>query len=165
MNDLNFEQDIAIDPNSLDTEWLGQASLMLDYTKHLAECEKTVNTLKDAVKATKAEIGKDVRSDPKAYGIEKLSNDSVEEAVLSDKEYKRVQRELVEAQYEADIAKGAVESFRQRKSALENLVQLFMSQYFAGPKIPRDLSKEWEDKQRQKTANQAVRIQRTRRTK
>ena len=37
-----------------------------------------------------------------------------------------------------------LKAFEQRKDALENLVRLHGQQYFAGPKIPRDLPSEME---------------------
>ena len=160
--ELDYERDVTIDGNALEVEWLDQAKRVLDYSRHSAECQKEVSILKDALKETKARIGKDVRANPSEYNIEKVTNDTVEEAVLLDKDYKKAQKELIEAEFEAEIAKGAVEAFRHRKGALENLVQLFMAQYFAGPKVPRDLSKEWEEKQRQKSSNASVRIERTR---
>ena len=45
---------------------------------------------------------------------------------------------------------------RRQKTALENLVKLHGQQYFAGPSVPRDLSKEWERHERQKSVDAGV---------
>jgi hypothetical protein len=45
----------------------------------------------------------------------------------------------------AEVAKNEF-SFT-RKAALENLVQLHGQNYFAGPKVPRNLSKERDEKE------------------
>jgi hypothetical protein len=47
-----------------------------------------------------------------------------------------------------------------KKEALENLVQLFGQQYFAGPKMPRDLSKKRARKEQQKETNKSINISR-----
>jgi hypothetical protein len=63
-----------------------------------------------------------------------------------------------------DIAKNEI-SFT-RKAALENLVQLHGQQYFAGPKMPRDLKEEIrkhkEAQERSVEVNSKVRLRRNR---
>lgn len=49
--------------------------------------------------------------------------------------------EFKEARYNEDLLEGAVKSMQQRKNALENLVNLNNTNYFASPKEPRDFSK------------------------
>ena len=45
---------------------------------------------------------------------------------------------------ESNMAKNAVKPFEQRKDMLETLSKLHGQSYFAGPKTPRDLTKERE---------------------
>jgi hypothetical protein len=52
------------------------------------------------------------------------------------------------------MAQAAVNAFEQRKSALENLVRLFGQSYFAGPKMPRDLH--WEKEEKEKSVNSGI---------
>jgi hypothetical protein len=51
--------------------------------------------------------------------------------------------------YEAEVLQGAVNAVDHRKDALENLVRLHGLQYFAGPKVPRNLSEEREYREEQ----------------
>ena len=61
---------------------------------------------------------------------------------------------IFHTKYESDMAKGAVRALESKKDALENLVKLHGQQYFAGPKMPRDIS--WEREQKQNRADQTV---------
>ena len=72
--------------------------------------------------------------------------------------------EVIDARYEFNTAKGAVRAVDQRKESLENLVRLHGQHYFAGPKIPRDLSSEVEQHKIRKESNAKIRIKTGRRT-
>lgn len=151
---MDYEKDIAIDETALDLDWLGQPALMMKYARHSAQMQKTLEETKQNLDIVKAEVALDIRKTPANYGIEKVTDASVESCILTTKKYKDAHKEYLEAKYEADMAKGAVNAFDQRKSALENLVKLHGQQYFAGPRIPHDLT--WERQQRQKKSDSKV---------
>lgn len=153
---MNYEKDINIDPDGLDTEWLSQPHLMLKYSQHLAEQRKLLDESKQSLDVAKAEADKKIRTNPEKYGIEKITEAVVGNAILIEKGYQQAYTEYLEAKYETDMAQAAVGAFEHRKNALENLVKLFGQQYFAGPKMPRDLSTEWQKKQDQKSADAKV---------
>jgi len=159
---MNYEEDIKIDETSLDVEWLEQPKLFMRYARYAAETQKMFDLAKTNLDLVKAELDKAVREDPDKFGIEKLTETVVLNTILSLPEYKEANEKCINAKYEADIAKSAVRAFEQRKEALENLVRLHGQQYFAGPKIPRDLSFEVKQKEEQKRADRIVaRVRRT----
>ena len=80
--------------------------------------------------------------------------------MLATLKYKKANEEFLNAKYEVDVAQAAVVAMSQRKDALENLVRLHGQQYFAGPKVPHDISELRES--RQKKVNQSVNIKRSR---
>ena len=153
---MNYEKDMAIDPEALDTEFLKQASMMLKYCQHSARMRMEVDKAKQDLDIAKAEADKNIRDDPEKYGINKVTETAIANAVLIEKGYKKAYSSFLETKYEADMAQAAVNAFEHRKSALENLVRLFGQQYFAGPKLPRDLNKEWEQKKKQESADSKV---------
>ena len=59
-----------------------------------------------------------------------------------------------------ETAKGAVKAIDTKKTALENLVKLHGQSYFAGPAIPRNLNKEWEQKEQETQSNKKITIKR-----
>jgi hypothetical protein len=153
---MKFEEDIRIDEDALDIEWLNQPRLMLKYSKISAEAKMEMLLRKENLDLVKADLDKEIRSDPEKFGIVKITETAVSNTIISHKLYKEANTAYLQAQYEADIAKGAVSAVEHKKDALENLVRLFGQNYFAGPQVPRDLSYEWQQTQKQKTTNESV---------
>jgi hypothetical protein len=151
---MNYEKDIEIDENSLDIEWLNQPSLMLKYTRHSARMRMELDLAKQNLDIAKAESDKAIRGNPEKYGIEKVTEAVIANAILIHPKYQQAYTDYLTAKFEVDMAQGAVGAFEQRKSALENLVRLHGQQYFAGPKIPRDLT--WERAEKQKSSNESI---------
>ena len=157
MDDLNYESDIRIDQDALDVEWLEQPRMVFVYSKNLAFRKRLLEKVTQEIALVKAEIDKEVRQSPELFNVNvKLTETVVNNTIIQQKKYVDIYNEYVEAKYEVNIAQAAVNAMEHRKSALENLVRLFGQQYFAGPTIPRDLSKEWEQKQRQKNVDKKV---------
>ena len=159
---MNYEKDLKIDVESLDVEWADQPTLMFKYTKISAEARMELDEAKENLGVVKAEIDLQIREKPEKFGIVKLTEAAVQSAIILDEDFGKANKECMKAAYELEMAQGAVRAVDQRKQALENLVRLHGLQYFAGPKIPRDLSKEYNKKQVQKEADAKIKIRRTR---
>ena len=157
---MNYENDIKIDESALDVEWLEQPRLMIKYAQILVQAKKEEEQAKDELEVIQAELDKEIRIDPEKFDIVKITETVVRNTILLDSSYKEVFEKYLESRYEAEMAKLALRSIEHRKDALENLVKLHGQQYFAGPSVPRDLSKEWEQKQTQKNTDEKVRIRR-----
>jgi hypothetical protein len=155
---FDYERDVNIDETSLDIEWLDQPRLMLRYTRHLAEMEKRLDQAKENLDVVKAELDRMVRSKPEDFAIQKVTEAVVQNTILEDSRYLKANQGVIEAKYELNIAKGAVKSMEQRKDALENMVRLHGQQYFAGPRVPRNLTEERQAKQ--KKADTKIKMQR-----
>lgn len=159
---FNYEQDIEIDTQALDVEWVNQPELVRRYSKEAARLEKLRDQAKEALAQGKARIEMKIRSNPEDYGISKLTENSIASAVLLDPEYQQLSAEYIDAQYEYNVVRGVVQAFEQKKSALENLVKLLGQSYFAGPKAPRNLYQEQIDYTKRRRNNAKVRMTRTR---
>ncbi len=159
MSELNYEQDIKIDADSLDTEWLEQAELMRKYGKHLARTERDMDNAKERLEAGKARIEMDIRNNPEKYDLSKVTEGAISSTIALQDDYRELIKKYNEAKYEYGVAYAAVQAMHQRKKALENLVQLLNMSYFAGPKAPRDLSAEQLNQTERKRQNSKVKIQ------
>lgn len=155
---MNYEEDVRIDETALDLEWLEQPSLMMQYGKMMAQANRELDELKETLNLVRAELDKAIRTNPEAYGIEKITETVVQNTIIQQTKYQEAQQEVLDAIYESKVASVAVQAIDQRKTALENLVRLHGQQYFAGPRIPRDLEKERE--YRQESANKKVQMKR-----
>jgi hypothetical protein len=143
---MSYEEDMHIDENALDVEFLEQPTKVIKYARLLAEARRDRDLAKEALDLTKAEINLDIRDNPEKYNLTKITVDAVEACILMEDRYEQVVKEYNDANYEVNVLQGAVNALEHRKSALENLVKLYGQQYFAGPKIPHDLTELREQK-------------------
>lgn len=146
---MNYERDIRIDETALDVEWLEQPLIMLKYAKHSATCAAKMDALRQRMDLTKANLDRSIRTNPGQFEIDKITETVVTNTILSQSEYQIIEEQFREARYEYEIAKAAVNAVNARKEALENLVRLHGMQYFAGPKMPRDLAQERQEREAQ----------------
>jgi hypothetical protein len=158
---MDYEKDIEIDESALDIEWLEQPRLMLKYAKNAAEMQLDLDKAKQDLDIAKAEADKAIRENPERFGLEKVTEAAVSNAILISKDYKQAYQTYLDTKYEVDMARGAVNAFEQRKSALENLVRLHGQQYFAGPRVPHDLKELRAEKQKQIETNIGKRLNRS----
>jgi hypothetical protein len=153
---MNYEDDIRIDETALDVEWLEQASLAMKYGRHYAFCRKKLTEAEEKVKVIRAELIAEANADPEGCCNKKNPNAAdIEAYYRMHNKHKKAKEEWVRTQYELDMAEIAKNEISfTRKVALENLVKLHGQQYFAGPKIPRDIT--WERQEKQKRSNIGV---------
>lgn len=142
MND--FENEITIDKYSLDLEFERQPMLYHKYALLLTEAETKRDMLKNKIDVVHAQLNGMIRSDPKGYGIEKPTETAIESAIIQTQDYKNAIEEHSQAVYEAKILKTAVESLMQKKTALENLVRLYLGEYYS-KEVPKEV-KEMQEK-------------------
>jgi hypothetical protein len=157
---MDYEKDTSIDEHGLDVEWLKQSVLMLKYGKHAAQMKLDMDHAKEELDVIKAQLDREIRAFPDNYDLNKLTETIVFNTIVIQPEYRDANSKYLNAKYEYDIAMVAVRAIDQKKTALENLVRLHGQQYFAGPSIPRDLSKEWEKVEAQKQTNKKVLLKR-----
>jgi hypothetical protein len=156
--EINYEQDLYIDEAALDIEWLNQPMLMLQYTELAAAARREVDRVKEKISVVRAELDKEIRSDPEKFDILKVTESAISNCILIQKRYTEIQNDLIDAQYDYQMKQGAVQAVEHRKQALENLSKLLGLQYFASPTTPRDLPREVQQQQEKKRVNQTIKI-------
>lgn len=162
---MNYEKDIKIDESALDLEWLDQPQLFMKYASHSAEKSMELDLAKEALDLEKAELDRQIREDPERFGIPgKLTETIVTNTIITQPGYKKALKKVNEARFEYEISRAAVSAMHTKKDALENLVRLHGMQYFAGPRMPRDIKAEVERKEQQTKVDAGV-GKRLRRTK
>jgi hypothetical protein len=165
--ELNYENDIRIDENSLDIEWLEQANLAMEYGKNYARCRRVLTKASEKVKIVRAACIKEANENPgECCGKSKPNAADIEAYYRSQDSHKEAKKEWVDAQYELDMAEVAKNEISfTRKAALENLVKLHGQQYFAGPSMPRDINLEAKKRRDQKQSDSEVASKMRRRRK
>jgi hypothetical protein len=138
---INYEDDLRIDEEMLDWEFLEQATRMMKYCTIYAEAIKAESLAKESLDVCRADLDKAIRTAPDTFGINgKLTEEMVKNTIILQADFIASNHAYIEACYEAEMAKGAVRAMDHRKEALENMVKLHGQSYFAGPKVPHNLS-------------------------
>ena len=156
--EIDYDKDMQIDESALDVEWLGQAALAIKYARHLVACADKVRHLEEQKKTKRSEIIVLVNSDPDTHcGKSKPNAADIEAAYRTDAGYIQIIEQLLAAQGELQFAELARSEIAfTRRQTLENMVKLHAQQYFAGPSVPRDLSKEWERREKSEKAAEKI---------
>lgn len=133
---MSDEQSVVlIDEHNLDKECVRLPSDYLKYAHLAAEKKKDVDEGKAKFDLVKAEIANEIRKDPAAFGIEKLTEAGLAAAVLQTDRYQKFQARLQAAQHESDLAQSVVWALEHKKRSLTLLVELHGMGYFSSPKI------------------------------
>jgi len=121
--DYDYNTDLEIDKYSLDMECMDQPRKFAKWSELLADAIKEKDTLK-------AKLSLNIRTNPEAYGLGKTTESGVQSAIESDEEY-------IQARYNVNVLTGAKDAMEQRRSMIEYLIKLFLSGYWAEPRIPQ----------------------------
>lgn len=155
---MNYEEDVAIDESSLDQEWLDQPSLMMKYGRYRAGLQRDLDIAEENIKLIRSNLIKKANENPDKYlgqGI-KPTGPVVEAYYRNSVKHKEAKKKYIELQYEVNLAWIATNSIDARKIALENLVKLHGQQYFAGPRVPNDITRPRKKKRNQAEADRGV---------
>lgn len=125
---------IEIDPLALDEEWQDQPRRYLKYARRLADARLEADRAKNALEVCRADCELDIRNDPAKFEIQKATEATIAAATACHDDVKAAQEELLQRRHDVQILEAAVEALQHRKRALENLVQLHMSSYYAAPR-------------------------------
>lgn len=123
-----------IDETQLDREWINQPRMYYDYASQLAEAKLALEETKVDLDVVRADLDLHIRSKPDEYGLEKVTEKTIESAIMQQSEYTAELKKVRRAKHEVDLLNAAVQALDHRKHALQNLVSLHGQQYFATPK-------------------------------
>jgi len=130
--DIN-ELRLDIDQNDMLNEWRGQASMMLRYGMLLADAQMAEDHARASLDVARATTEQDVRSHPRRYGIEKVTEAVVTAAVSTSDVCREAEARRIEAAHEVRMLRAVVDALAHRKSALSGITDLFLKQWHADP--------------------------------
>ena len=134
---MNYEEDLEIDQDSLDQEWLKQPSLMRRYTKEKAEAKKIWDKTLEVKKTIRSELILEAKEFG-IWGIEKITDSAIEAWYRIQKKYMDAVNEVIKAEYNYNMIEGAISSLIDKKHGLQELVHLYTIGYFSDPKEPKE---------------------------
>jgi len=162
MSELNYKEDVHIDEEALDVEWLQHPDLTVKYCQMEAKARRKVDEAKQNLDVVEAELYEEICNNPEKYNLPKTTESAIDGAMKMTDKYQEAKQRVTKAEYQLNMVQGAVRAVYAKKDALENLVRLHGQQYFAGPSAPRNLTKEFEKKQQRRKGNKNVKLNRKR---
>lgn len=156
---LNFEEDVVVNQYELDKEWVHQPLLMIAYGQSEARAKLASDMSKERVEVIRASLSKNIRENPQAYDLSKVTETAIENNIQVSDEYLDAVQKMLDARYEYELARAATTAIATKKEALENLVKLYGMQYFADPVANKeDTDKILANKEKEQQVNVAKRL-------
>ncbi len=131
-NDIN-EIELDINENELDKEWIDQPKKVYRWSEKVAVVRRELEELKSEQDVIRAELDKDIRESPEAYGIVKITETAISSAILLQRKYREGLQAISSKKYELDVLQGFTNALEHRKHALQDLVKLYGQNYFSTP--------------------------------
>ena len=125
---------LDMDPNCMDEIWLEQPRLYHKYAKKLATAKQKLEEDKAELELCKAELDRDIRSNPSEFNLEKITENVVSNTIITQEKYRALQAQMLDTKHQVDVLQVAVTTLDHRKRALENLVNLHGQDYFSAPR-------------------------------
>ncbi len=122
---------MPIDRTRLDEECAGQAVLYNEVGEIVAELKRDARTAKDFVDRERSRIRKEIRENPGAHGISKLTESALEDGVNTHPDYLKACQQYAEAQYLSDLGASLITSAEERKSMIKDAVTLYIHEYYS----------------------------------
>ena len=141
----DFKENIAIDKYSLDLEFEKHPMLYHEFALDMINAEDERDRAKDQLELFRAELDVAIRHDPKAFHIEKLTEAAIISTILKIEKFKIAQDYFNTCVSSVRILKIAVESINQKKTALENLVKLYLGEYYS-KEVPKEIKESISEK-------------------
>ncbi len=126
---------LTIHENDLTGDCVKHPKMSFYYGKALAAAERKLSTLKNNLKVLCAQIVMAIQQDPKGWGIEKVTEKTMDAATETHPEVAALKGQIIEAEEEVKILQGFVYAIVDRKAMIENLVKLHGQQYWSKPTL------------------------------
>lgn len=126
----NLRSRISIDPTQLEKECVNQPILYDEIGELTTEYQAIVKGAENHLDFVSAEISTNVRKDPAKYGVDKVTDKSVESTVVLSKEYQAAVAEVIESNKVLGFLKVLQNSVEQRKPMINNLVTLYVHNFY-----------------------------------
>lgn len=125
---------LEVDMFQLDKEWSEQAKNYHDYAKKVSEARFEYSKKKAMLDLIKAELSLDIRNNPDKYKLPKTTEDTINSAVTVHDRTKIAQQEMFDSKKELDDLEAVLSALDHKKYALQDMVQLFLADYFSTPR-------------------------------
>jgi hypothetical protein len=163
---LSLKDDVAIDVQNLEYEWVRQPSLYMKWSHVLGEAidekdrlETDLDRLKRALDRRTAELSLLAKRDPSIIGMgdgQKATVEVITAWIKSDGQVIQIEDTIESVKTEVNQARRRVTVFQSaqvalihKKKSLEMLTEMILSGYYSEPSVSKDAVKKISEKARQ----------------
>ena len=126
-----FRQRLPVDQFQLEIACIDQPVIYDEVGQLVTEWNASAKIAADKLDFVKADQSSKIRLNPEKFGVAKLTEGSVESAVLLTKEHQEAASDLIETEKIVGYLRILQLSLDQRKSTLNNLVTLYVHNYYS----------------------------------
>ena len=120
---MDYVQIMRIDESNLEAEWLGQAARYMEMVEANADGQKQLDQLNDKLDVLQSTEAANIKHQMEA-AQEKVTEAAVNRLLPDRPAIRTLKAQIIDAQRQATIVRGAVTAMEHRKKALEMLVQM-----------------------------------------
>lgn len=135
----------VIDLDQLVEQWSVFARDYLRKARALVDAKAEFERMKRVRDVVEAELDRDIRRDPEAFGLEHRTEKAIEKTIILQKSYQDAEEELIKAKHAMDIHQVEIDAMDAMKKALESSTYLFQSAYYAEPQVRGDAGSRMAD--------------------
>lgn len=144
------------DANRLEEEWVEQSGLVWTWGKKLAKARKRVEDKKAQLELVEAELELAIRNKPSSFGLDRLREASIKKTVVIQPEYKRAKKSLSRAKFKVGLTEAYVNGLEHKKASLEALLKIEARDWWAEPRVPKELKEHMGDTRKRSTRRKAI---------
>lgn len=145
------DDDFQIDVNRLDEEWVRQPELYRRYAEAAADAKRVHEEAKNDLEVIRADVEQMVRKNPESFGLAKTTEGAIKTAIDLNEKVREAEEAVIEARHAMDVMQAAVGALDHRKSALGDLVRLFLADYFSKPQVDEGSKEAVDDMEKRRT--------------
>jgi response regulator RpfG family c-di-GMP phosphodiesterase len=134
----------TVDESHLAEEWIIHPQRVYEYAQLAADTRALFDELKRKDEVVRAELSLSVRRNPELYGLAKITEGLVDSIVTTDPAVQKSSQDIIACKHKLDLAMAAVTAMENKKKALECIVQLHATSYFANPRNPKTIESQMD---------------------
>lgn len=132
--EVDFANDVVVGDSDVLSEWKRQSGLYLHYAVLTAKAEAHKGEAKGRLDLCRSLLDEDIRLNSGNYGLEKVNEAAIKEAVIRQDVYVKCSKDLINRTFNANVMDGVLKALEHKKKALERLADYQLSGYHSEPK-------------------------------
>lgn len=138
MKNIKDAKDVfLIDRYNLAEEYVRQPDLRKEYSRKSADASEEYRRAKARLAVVEAEVKMEIRKDPASFELDKITEDSVKNAMVLDSRYQEALDEEIKAEHNAAIHSGYLRVLDDRKQSITDLLKMVLADFYPHPYIDR----------------------------